>query len=267
MVRDSSTTQLDPEEVYGKVCIQLKRVGVEKYPDMSVMSTAKMVILYDFGARPALRLHNAQKELSKTITKDVAVARKAVQDLAELVQLEVGAGVAATKNVAVQMSRDLQVFANSAASVFHKAAAAGNHTARMARKDLELAHQDLKLARKEIVKASSNLEKAAKDAGKAVMTTVTGTLKKRLSLAGTRALMLKNKLLRRKAGKCACGSKSSESCACTKGKSCKCSTKKHSSCPHKQAADVKKQAHVKAKEARVRAKQARKAAKQAVHRA
>ncbi|KAK3721528.1 hypothetical protein LTR37_003084 [Vermiconidia calcicola] len=87
---------------------------------------------HNFGSKMLQRqtYQKASTGLSKTLSKDVTVAKQSVKSLKEMVGLELNAGAVATKNVtselAIYVVHDLQVFTNTAISVFGKAIGAGN---------------------------------------------------------------------------------------------------------------------------------------------
>lgn len=105
---------IDKAEAHGMVTLWMSTT----FPN----STAALT--YNFG-NPYLHRQTYEKvttDISKSVTKDLNKAGKNAGDLAtslsSRLQLEIGAGVAATKNVttaiAVQISHDLQVFAGKA---------------------------------------------------------------------------------------------------------------------------------------------------------
>ncbi|KAK5122075.1 hypothetical protein LTR85_004321 [Meristemomyces frigidus] len=150
---------INAAEAYGLVDVNM----LTKSPNMN------FTMQYNFGSRILQRqtYENAGTDVTKSINKDLIVARKAAKSLSEMVRLEIAAGAAATKNVtsqlAVQMTRDLQVFTNTAASVFGKIGQAGNKTASAIRKDVMLMQEDLAALSKSIRNSISSTRQAAKD--------------------------------------------------------------------------------------------------------
>lgn len=111
---------IDKAEAHGSVTLWMST--------KSPKSTAALT--YNFGS-PYLHRQTYEKvttDISKSVTKDLNKAGKNAGDLAaslsSRLQLEIGAGMAATKNVttaiALQLSRDLQVFVGKAMSAREK---------------------------------------------------------------------------------------------------------------------------------------------------
>lgn len=127
------------EEAHGIINVNLTL----KKPPTNVLVT------HDFGSRAWHRstYQKAGTDLTKAINKDVAVAREAAKSLTGKVGLELTAGVAATQNVtsqlAVRMTRDVQVFASTALGFFGKAASQSAGKAQKISKELAVARKDL----------------------------------------------------------------------------------------------------------------------------
>lgn len=126
-----------------------------------IMRTASPALELEFSHNFGNKLfqrrtyQKATTEVSKTVNKDLAVARRNMRSLQEKVGIELGASVIATKNVTTQLAsyvrRDLQVLANTAMSVFVKAAAAGSSTVTTFRKDFVLVQRDIIALRNDVV--------------------------------------------------------------------------------------------------------------------
>jgi len=103
---------INPAEAHGLVDVNM----LTKSPNMNFSMS------YNFGNRMLQRqtYHKASTDISKSVTKDLTVARKAAQSFTEKLQLELTAGATATKNVTKQLAlyaaRDLQLFGNTASA-------------------------------------------------------------------------------------------------------------------------------------------------------
>ncbi|KAK4554382.1 hypothetical protein LTR86_008590 [Recurvomyces mirabilis] len=162
----------------------------------------QLFIEHNFGNRMLQRqtYQKARTDLSNSVNKELTVARDTAKVIREKLGLEVGAGAAATRNitkeVAVQMTRDLQIFANAAASAISKMDKVINSTATIMIKDLALIKKDLVRFTDGIRKTLALAKNSAADT-LPTKKTVTEPLK----LSRKRALSFKEKLLRRKAKK------------------------------------------------------------------
>ncbi|KAK4539951.1 hypothetical protein LTR36_009921 [Oleoguttula mirabilis] len=176
---------IDPAEAYGLVDVSM----LTKNPNMN------FTLQHNYGSRILQRqtYANAGTDISKSVNKDLTVAREAAKSLGEKVRLEISAGAAATKNVttqlAVYVARDLQVFTNTAASLIGKIGQAGNHTAAAIRKDLMLARKDLVAFGRSIQKSVSTTGRAAKSCVPTKKTVISP-----LKLASDRAVGFRQKL-------------------------------------------------------------------------
>lgn len=128
---------LDTDEAYGTVNFTLRT----KHYNATLSN--------NFGNRLLQRktYEKASTDLSKIVSKDVSVMRHAAMDLTEKVSTEIGAGLWATKNVTSQLAlyvtRDIQLAADTAVSVFTSAAKAGNKTASNLGKDFVLVQKGI----------------------------------------------------------------------------------------------------------------------------
>ncbi|KAF2486359.1 hypothetical protein BDY17DRAFT_291343 [Neohortaea acidophila] len=131
-----------PEDASGKVTVNL-------YAKWPKLPERDIVVEHNFGMRILHRdtYDKISTDLSKTIGKEVMVARKNAKSLGSKMSLELSAGAAATRNVttevAIYIVRDLTIMANTALSVFTKAAAASNGTAANFKKELAAVQKDL----------------------------------------------------------------------------------------------------------------------------
>ena len=107
---------IEPSQAHGMICAEVW------LHNPIVMGQ----LCHNYGSKILQRMtyQNAGKELSKVVTKDVAVASQRVKTLKEKFELDVMAGASATKNMttqlAVYVARDLQIIANTAVSVVTK---------------------------------------------------------------------------------------------------------------------------------------------------
>ncbi|TKA76453.1 hypothetical protein B0A55_06099 [Friedmanniomyces simplex] len=130
---------IDPAEAHGTVDIE----GIMVHPKSA------FTIQHNFGNRLLQRqtYEKARTDLSKSVTKDIALASDTARTYSERLQMELLAGAAATKNVttqlAVQMTRDLQIFVNAATSMVGKVDQAINKTAHAVGKDLAVMSRDV----------------------------------------------------------------------------------------------------------------------------
>ncbi|KAK0926006.1 hypothetical protein LTR91_002955 [Friedmanniomyces endolithicus] len=179
----------DPTEAHGTVEME----GVMVHPKSA------FTIQHNFGNRLLQRqtYEKARTDISKSVTKDIALASDTARTFGEKLQMELLAGAAATKNVttqlAVQVTRDLQIFVNAAASMVVKVDHALNKTAYAMSKDLALVSRDVVAFGKSVRKSVS----ATKQTALALIPTkkmVTSPLK----LSHKRATGFRQKLLRRK---------------------------------------------------------------------
>ena len=176
----------DPKEAYGTISVNMQT----SKPSLNIS------VSHNYGHRMFQKqtYEKARTDLTKAVNKDVGIARKSAKSLTELIQLELGASVAATKNVttqlAVHLNRDLQLWASNTASMFTKAAVAGNSTYFSMRKDLMRVE-------KRLDDAGSDAYKRLSKAGAQVAKSVTEPL----VLSRERAVALKDKLFGCKQGK------------------------------------------------------------------
>ncbi|KAK0908283.1 hypothetical protein LTR02_005055 [Friedmanniomyces endolithicus] len=179
----------DPTEAHGTVEME----GVMVHPKSA------FTIQHNFGNRLLQRqtYEKARTDISKSVTKDIALASDTARTFGEKLQMELLAGAAATKNVttqlAVQMTRDLQIFVNAAASMVGKADQALHKTAYAMSKDLAVVSKDIVAFGKSVRKSVH----ATKQTALALVPTkkmVTSPLK----LSHKRATGFRHKLLRRK---------------------------------------------------------------------
>jgi hypothetical protein len=123
---------ISEDEAYGIITVNM----VTKHPDNNI------VACHNFGNR-MLHLKTYEKattDVSKVVSKDVAVIRNAARSFSSKLQSELGAGLSATKNVtsliALSMTRELQVVAA-------KAAKARNQTMTAITKELVAMRKDI----------------------------------------------------------------------------------------------------------------------------
>ena len=172
-----------PQEAYGQV-----------YCKMFLKSpTVNFTVSHNYGKS----FEKARLDFNKAINKNADVARQNAKSLKEKFALELSAGAVATKNVTTQIAlyaaRDLQVFANTAVSVFGKAAAASNGTATRIRKDFVLVQKDLVKFTKDVQQYASSAAQSAK-----ALIPTKKTISSPLAISRERALGLKQLLSRRK---------------------------------------------------------------------
>lgn len=109
---------IDPRDAHGSVKFAMKLTARSR-PPHQYYSTS---FTQDFGRRS---LQHATTDLSKALNEEVIVARERVNSLKDIIEVEVLAGVAATRNVttevAVYVARDVQVFVTTAASLLSQA--------------------------------------------------------------------------------------------------------------------------------------------------
>ncbi|KAK0293032.1 hypothetical protein LTR35_001063 [Friedmanniomyces endolithicus] len=179
----------DPTEAHGTVEVE----GVMVHPKSA------FTIQHNFGNRLLQRqtYEKARTDISKSVTKDIALASDTARTFGEKLQMELLAGAAATKNVttqlAVQMTRDLQIFVNAAASMVGKADQALHKTAYAMSKDLAVVSKDIVAFGKSVRKSVH----ATKQTALALVPTkkmVTSPL----MLSHKRAIGFRHKLLRKK---------------------------------------------------------------------
>ncbi|KAK3070753.1 hypothetical protein LTR53_009897 [Teratosphaeriaceae sp. CCFEE 6253] len=189
---------IDPVEAYGTVDVE----GAITHPKSAFS------IQHNFGNRLLQRQTYAQArtDISRSVTKDIALASDTAKTLGERLHMELLAGAVATKNVttqiAVQMTRDLQVFAHVAASVAGKVPRVLNSTAHVVVKDLILVqHEVAKLGR--TLQRSYNATKQTALALVPTKKTVTSPLK----LSRKRAVGFRQKLFGGKDANSTCTSK------------------------------------------------------------
>jgi len=142
------------EEAHGVVTVNMTMDAPRYY----------VVAEHNFGRRALGRktYERASTELMKTVNKDIILAKKNARSLRNKVGLELSAGATATKNVtselAVYIARDLQVLANTAVSVFVKAAAAGNNTATAFKKELIVLQRDLIVIQSDLARLTRDVQ-------------------------------------------------------------------------------------------------------------
>lgn len=187
---------LDPNEAYGSVNFNI----------MTTRPVHNISWTHNFGNRLLQRktYERASTDLSKIVSKDVAVMRHAAKGITEKVTTEIGAGLWATKNVTSQLAlyvtRDIQLAADTAVSVFVSAAKASNKTASNWSKDLVLMQKGVAQFGE---KCSENLAKSfrsVKSNSKALINVPLEITKQRLALSKQRLHDLK-KALRRSSAK------------------------------------------------------------------
>ncbi|KAK4919839.1 hypothetical protein LTR49_012586 [Elasticomyces elasticus] len=148
---------IDPSEAYGMVDID----GVMANP------VSAFTVQHNFGNRLLQRqtYEKVGSGITKTITKDLVLASGTARSFSERLQTELIAGAVATKNVttqiAVQMTRDLQVFVNAAASVAIKGHRALNQTVHAAGKELAIMSNEVVTFGRSVRKSMSASKKTA----------------------------------------------------------------------------------------------------------
>ncbi|KAK0260819.1 hypothetical protein LTS09_004594 [Friedmanniomyces endolithicus] len=179
----------DPTEAHGTVEVE----GVIVHPKSA------FTIQHNFGNRLLQRqtYEKARTDISKSVTKDIALASDTARTFGEKLQMELLAGAAATKNVttqlAVQVTRDLQIFVNAAASMVVKVDHALNKTAYAMSKDLAVVSRNVVAFGKSVRKSVS----ATKQTALALIPTKK-MVASPLKLSHERAAGFRQKLLRRK---------------------------------------------------------------------
>ncbi|KAK3623170.1 hypothetical protein LTR56_021752 [Elasticomyces elasticus] len=148
---------IDPSEAYGMVDID----GVMASP------VSAFTVQHNFGNRLLQRqtYEKVGTGITNTITKDLVLASGTARSFSERLQTELIAGAVATKNVttqiAIQMTRDLQVFVNAAASVAIKGHRALNQTVHAAGKELALMSNEVVTFGRSVRKSITTSKKTA----------------------------------------------------------------------------------------------------------
>ncbi|KAK5681886.1 hypothetical protein LTS10_006420 [Elasticomyces elasticus] len=148
---------IDPSEAYGMVDID----GVMANP------VSAFTVQHNFGNRLLQRqtYEKVGSGITNTITKDLVLASGTARSFSERLQTELIAGAVATKNVttqiAVQMTRDLQVFVKAAASVAIKGHRALNQTVHAAGKELAIMSNEVVTFGRSVRKSISASKKTA----------------------------------------------------------------------------------------------------------
>ncbi|KAF7194393.1 hypothetical protein HII31_04198 [Pseudocercospora fuligena] len=185
----------DPDQACGSVTVNM----ATKNPAMNVTAP------HHFGRCIYKRYEAASTDVSKAMSKDVAVMRGKAKHLGDKLSTELGAGMWATKNVTSQvaqyvsrelqvLNRELQVISNTAASIFGKAAKASNYTATTLTKDLMVMQKDLVKFTKGISSSVKGKVELAKSSSKSLIAS-------QLSLSRERIQDFKKACQRKRAGK------------------------------------------------------------------
>ncbi|TKA23534.1 hypothetical protein B0A50_07112 [Salinomyces thailandicus] len=130
---------IDNSDAYGLVEVSM----ITRSPSVN------FTMQYNFGNRMLQRqtYQKAGTDLSKSMNKDLVVARKAARSFTEKLQLEFAASASATSNItkqiAVYAARDLQILSSNTASFFGRVGRASNNTIATIRKDLIVYHGEL----------------------------------------------------------------------------------------------------------------------------
>ncbi|EMC98196.1 hypothetical protein BAUCODRAFT_32193 [Baudoinia panamericana UAMH 10762] len=130
---------VDPAEAHGIVSFEAQMACPQ----------GPFSVQHDFGRKMLQRqtYEKVRRDLSKSVSKEVTEARKHAASLQELFQSEFAAGAAATRNVttalALQMTRELQVFVGTATSVLNKLNDMGNRSMVALSKDLASVQSDI----------------------------------------------------------------------------------------------------------------------------
>lgn len=183
---------IDPNQAYGTVNFTM----VTKSPDHNFTWSR------NFGSRFLQRktFARASTDISKTVSKDVAVMRHAAKGISEKVSTEIGAGIWATKNVTTQLAlyvtRDIQLAANTAVSVFNNAAKASNKTASNLGKDLVLVQKGISTFGENVSRSIKSKVESARAISKAFVRAPVDMTKDRLALSRERIQRLKKALSR-----------------------------------------------------------------------
>lgn len=173
---------VDPSEAYGNINFNI----ITTRPMLNITWTN------NFGNRLLQRqtYERASTDLSKIVSKDVAVMRHAAKGITEKVSTEIGAGLWATKNVtsqiALYVTRDIQLAANSAVSVFVNAAKASNKTASNLGKDLVLIQKGVANFGGSVSKSFKSRMMSLKTNSKALVRAPLDMSKQRLALSRQR---------------------------------------------------------------------------------
>ncbi|KAM3423168.1 hypothetical protein BST61_g619 [Cercospora zeina] len=116
---------------------------------------------------------NAGTEASSKIGSDLAIMSKTAQKLNGLLSYEIAASVQATRNVTTQlalyMSRELQVFGQTTNSIFHKAGRANKDVAKSLVKDLMVVQKDVLRFTNDLSLSVKSCVSTAKDNAKALV--------------------------------------------------------------------------------------------------
>ncbi|KAF2216622.1 hypothetical protein CERZMDRAFT_81685 [Cercospora zeae-maydis SCOH1-5] len=129
----------DPSEAYGDVNVNV----VTAKPAQNITAPCY------YGKRLFQRetRGNAGTEVGKKIGSELAIMSKTAQKLNGLFSYEIAASVQATRNVTTQLalyvSRELQVFGKTTNSVFHRAGRANKEAAKSLAKDLTVVQKDV----------------------------------------------------------------------------------------------------------------------------
>lgn len=155
-----------------------------------------VLLKHDFGNRMWQRqiYEKAGKDLTKIINKDVTVAREVAKSFTDKLSLELAASAAATQNVtnqlAVRMTRDVQLFANTALGLLDKVASRSASAAQEMSKDMIEVHRDLIKRTDDVKKSLSTTANSIKD----LILPSKETFASRLSTSRKRALSLKERV-------------------------------------------------------------------------
>ncbi|KAK3697839.1 hypothetical protein LTR37_017230 [Vermiconidia calcicola] len=159
---------------------------------------------HNFGSKMLQRhtYRKASTDLTKTFSKDVTVAKQRVKSLKEMVGLELNAGAVATKNVtselAIYVTRDLQIFTNTAVSVLGKAiGASNNHLAKVAAAVRKEKHDVVRSINYELHRLKKNLRNDIASTKKSLKALIPSKklISGPLATSRKRALSLKQKLI------------------------------------------------------------------------
>ncbi|KXT00531.1 hypothetical protein AC579_8829 [Pseudocercospora musae] len=185
----------DPDQACGSVTVRM----ATKNPALDVTAP------HHFGRCIYKRYEAASTDVSKAVSKDVAVMRGKARHLGDILSTEIGAGMWATKNVTSQVAqyvsrelqvinRELQVIGNTAASMFGKAAKASSYTATMFT-------QDLMVMQKDLVKFTKGVSSSVKDKVELAKSSSKSLIASQLSLSRERIQDFKKACQRKRAGK------------------------------------------------------------------
>ncbi|GIZ46301.1 hypothetical protein CKM354_000943000 [Cercospora kikuchii] len=180
---------IDPSEVYGAI----------EFNVSSTKPSWSFAAINNYGPRSRQPKSNekAGTEIGTRIGSDISSMSKTVQKLNGILSHEIAASVQATRNVtsqlALYMSRELQVFGKTTGSMLHKAGRANKEVAETFVKDLTVIQQD-------VVKFTKEVSLSVKSSMMAVKSTTKALVQSPLARSRQRVQELKEALQSKKIG-------------------------------------------------------------------